>query len=119
MLPEQLFGTTKVLILANHDARNLEQQGRSGAHDARAECADQSQFRPVAATTCVAYANYLGVSSGITTLDPEVVPAGDYATPRVSEDGADRQSAFAKTCLCFIHRFLQQDLRFHNSAYYR
>ena len=77
VLAEEVFRAEKVLILADDDAGNAVEQGRAGAHDAGAERADESEVGPVAAASGVAKTDGLGVRSGVSGLDAEVVSARD------------------------------------------
>jgi len=96
VLPEEVFRAEEVSILSNHDAGNPEQQGRTRAHDAGTQRADQRQLRPIATSPRVAQAHCFGVRRGIAALHAQVVSPGHNLTLSVRQNRADRQSAFAQ-----------------------
>src|SRR5215469_814340 len=96
MLAQEVLRSQEVLILAYNHARNAIEQGSPGTHDARAECADERQLGPVAATSSLANADRLGMSCRITRLHPPIVSARDDLPALVGEHRSNRQSAFSQ-----------------------
>src|ERR1700722_17088225 len=86
VLTEQILRSVKISILADNYPRDTVKQRRPGAHDARAESADQRQLRPVAASARVANANCLRMGRGVASLNAKVMAAGDNAPLAVRQN---------------------------------
>lgn len=89
-LLEQILRALEVAILSDDHAGDTEQQCRPGAHDAGAKRADQSQLCPISSAACIPKANGFGMGSGISVLNPQVMPTRHDLPSPVSQDGADR-----------------------------
>ena len=91
---KKIFCAFECLVFADDDSWNFIEQCGARTHDAGTQGADQEQFVPVGSASGIADANYLGVSGGIASLDPQIVPSGDDLAFEICKDGADGDTAF-------------------------
>ncbi len=113
VLAEEVFGSEEVLVFSDDDAGDAIEQRRTGAHDAGTEGADEDEFVPVSTAAGVANADSFGVSGGISGLDAKVVTSGYDASIACGKDGADGESALAKSSAGFRQRFQQKSFMGH------
>src|SRR5579859_1595487 len=110
MLPEQVFGSQKVLIFPNDDSGNAIEQGCSSAHDAGAESADERQLGPVTTPACIANAHSLGVSCRVAVLHAQIMPTRNHVAIAVHQYRTDRKPTLAQTGLSLLDCMLNQCL---------
>ena len=107
VLPEQMLGAFEVLILSDDDPWDTIKQRGARTHNAGTQSADKGQLRPVSPAACIAKADAFGVRCRISTLNSQIVPAGDDLPLRVGEDRTDGQAALAQSLLRLLESRLQ------------
>src|SRR5207248_1416606 len=75
MARKKVLGAEEGLVLSDNDAGNFVEQSGSGAHDAWAQGADQSEAMPVSAAPSIADADDFCVGSGIAGLHAKIMSA--------------------------------------------